>query len=141
MGPKQQFGRDSNDDPFCYLIINLIIIDNNDNNSSSRTIKGDSCKLGEGFLSHIFRCKLKRCQFQEKVFSQDRVGGTSTHRSYNCIAPPRTTYINDHTSNVTYLITCDKWKIQCVGEAFHMLNSRFNWYNSCSRYPKKYSFC
>lgn len=69
MGPKQQFGRDSNDDPFCYLIINLIIIDNNDNNSSSRTIKGDSCKLGEGFFISYFSLQIEEMSVSRKGFS------------------------------------------------------------------------
>ena len=43
-------------------------------------------------------------------------------------------------SDVIYLITCDKCKLQYVGETFHKLNNRFNWHNSCFRYPKKYSF-
>ena len=61
-------GRDPNDDPFRYLIINLIIIDNNDNNSSSRTIKGDSCKLGEGFLSHM-SLQIEEMSVSRKCFS------------------------------------------------------------------------
>lgn len=58
-------GRNSNYDPDRLL---SIIIDNNDTTSSSRTIEDDSCKLGNGSLSHMFCCKSKRCQFQEKFF-------------------------------------------------------------------------
>ena len=70
----------------------------------------DPSKLGDGSLPHMFRCKLKRCKFQEKCFPQDRVLSICTHRSYKCIVPPGTTYINDHKSNVIYLITCNECK-------------------------------
>ena len=48
----------SNRDPDRYRA-NFIIIDNNDKTSSSRTIEDDSCKLGDGSLSHMFCCKSK----------------------------------------------------------------------------------
>ena len=59
--------RDSNRNPDCYRT-NLIINDNNDNTRNSRTIKDDFCKLSDGSFSETFRCKSKRCPFQE-VFS------------------------------------------------------------------------
>ena len=77
----------------------------------------------------------------KKFFPQDRVVNISTHRSYNCIVPPGATYINDYMSNVIYLITCDKCKLQYVGGACHKLNNNFNCHNSCFRHPKKYCFC
>ena len=50
-------------------------------------------------------------------------------------------YVNDHSSNVVYLITCNKCKLQYVGETSKNLNKRFNWHNSCFRNPNAYSFC
>lgn len=58
------------------VVRQTIIFHDNDNTNSSRTIKDDSCKLGVDSLSHIFLCKWKRCQFQEKHFTQDRAVST-----------------------------------------------------------------
>ena len=57
------------------------------------------------------------------------------------ILPAGSTYVNDHSSKVVYLITCNKCKLQYVGETSQSLNKRFNWYNSCFRNPTTYSFC
>ena len=64
--------------------------------------------------------------FKKGLFSQDRVVNSCTHRSYSGIAPPVKTYINDHTSNVIYVITYHKCELQYIGEIFHELNNRFN---------------
>ena len=52
---------------------NSIITESNSNIGRSRMIEDDFCKLGDGSLSHMFRCKSKRCQFQEDFCPQDRV--------------------------------------------------------------------
>ena len=66
---------------------------------------------------------------------------TTTNRLYECIVPASSTYVNDHSSNVVYLITCSKCKPQYVRETSQILNERFNWHNSCFRNPTAYSFC
>ena len=40
-----------------------------------------------------------------------------------------------------YLITCNKCKLQYIGETSQNLNKRFNWHNSCFWNPSAYSFC
>ena len=50
-------------------------------------------------------------------------------------------YVSDRSSNVVYLTTCNKCKLQYVGKTFQNLNRRFNWHNSCFRNPTAYSFC
>ena len=42
---------------------------------------------------------------------------------------------------MVYLITCNKCKLQYVGEISQNLNKIFNWRNSCFRNPAAYSFC
>lgn len=96
-------GWDSNRDPGGYGA-KLIIINNNDNTSGARTTADDSGKLDEASLCHMFRCKSKRRQFEEKL-------AHPLIRSYNCIVSPGTTYINGHMHSVIYLITCDKCKL------------------------------
>ena len=97
--------------------------------------------LGDGSLSHIFRCGSKRCQFRNKFVPVNNILSTATNRLYKCIVPAGSTYVNDHSSNVVYLITCNKCKLQYVGETSQNLNKRFNWYNSCFANPTVYSFC
>ena len=66
---------------------------------------------------------------------------TTTNRLCKCIVPAGSTYVNDHSFNVVYPITCNKCKLQYVGETSQNLNKRFNWHNSCFRNPTAYSFC
>ena len=42
---------------------------------------------------------------------------------------------------MVYIITCNKCKLQYVGETSQNLNKRFNWHNTCFRNPTAYSFC
>ena len=44
-------------------------------------------------------------------------------------------------TNVVYLITCNKYKLQYVGETSQNLNKRFDQHNSCFRNATEYSFC
>ena len=133
-------GRDSNRDPVRYRA-NLIHFENNIRSNENINNEVATYGLGDGSLCKIFRCGAKRCQFQHKFSPQDRVLSTATKRVYNCIVPPGSTYINGHSSNVVYLITCDKCKLQYVGETCQNLNKRFNWHSSCFKNPSKYSFC
>ena len=116
-----------------------MIHDSNNNNSNNNV--DDLNNLGDGSLSHVFRCVLKRCQFENKFVPGNNILSTTTNRLYKCIVPADSTYANDHSSNVVYLITCNRCKLQHVGELSQNLNKRFNWYNSCFRNPTAYSFC
>ena len=129
-------GRDPNWDPDRYRA--NLIHDRNNNNSSN--IVDDDTNLGDGCSYYIFRCGSKRCQFQNKFVPVNNILSTTTNRLYKCIVPAGSTYVNDHSSNVVYLITCNKCKLQYVGETSQNLNKRFNWHNSCFRNPTAYSF-
>ena len=129
-------GSDSNRDPDRYQT-NSIHDSNNDNSNNNVDTFNN---LGEGSLSHIFRCGSKRCQFQTK-FVPVNILSTTSNRLYKCTVPAGSTYVNDHTSNVVYLITCNKCKLQYVGETSQNLNKRYNWHNSCFRNPTAYPFC
>ena len=52
--------------------------------------------------------------------------GTANNRLYKCVAPVDSTYVNDPSSNVIYLVTC-KRKLHYVGKTSQNLNKRFNW--------------
>ena len=128
---------DSNRDPDRYRA-NSIHDSNNDNSNNNVE---NLTNLGDGSLYHIFRCGSRRCQFQNKFIPINNVLSTTTNRLYKCIVPAGSAYVNDHSSNVVYLITCNKCKFQYVGETYQNLNKRFNWHNSCFRNTTAYSFC
>ena len=96
---------------------------------------------GEGNERHIFKCKSKRCMLKDNFRAKDKVVSVSTKRIYDCIVPDGTIYIDCHTSNVIYLITCNKCCLQYVGETAQKLNERFNCHRSGFKHPDKYGFC
>ena len=130
-------GRDSNRDPDRYRA-NSIHDSNNDNSNNN---VDDLTNLGDGSLSHTFRCGSRRCQFQNQFIPADNVLSITNNSLFKCIVPTGSTYVNDHSSNVVYLITCNKCKLQYVGETSENLNKRLNWHDSCFRNPTAYSFC
>ena len=129
--------RNSTRDPFHYRA--NLIYDSNNNNSYNNLYGFNN--LGDASLSHIFRCGSKHCQFQNKFVLVNNILSTTTNRLFKCIVPIGSTYVNDHLSNVVYLITCNKFKLQYVGESSQNLNKRFNWHNSCFRNPTACTFC
>ena len=66
---KVLLGRDLNRDPDRYWTNS--IHDSNNNNSNNNA--GSFNILGDGSLSHIFRCDSKRCQFQNKFVPVDNI--------------------------------------------------------------------
>ena len=119
--------RDSNRDPDRYQTNS--IHDSNNNNSNNNV--DDLDNLGDGSLYNFFTF----------FIPVNNILSTTTNRLYKCIVPAGSTYINDYSSNVAYLITCNKCKLQYVGETSQNLNKRFNWHNSCFRNPTAYFFC
>ena len=85
-------------------------IHNSNNDNSNNNVDGFN-NLGRGSLSHIFRCGSKHCQFENKFVPVNNILSTTTNRLYKCIVPAGSTYIIDHSSNVVYLITCNKCKL------------------------------
>ena len=63
-------------------------IHDSNNSNSNNNVDGFN-NLADGSISHIFRF---------------------------CIVPSGSTYVNDHSSNVICLITCNKCNLQYVGE-------------------------
>ena len=80
-------------------------------------------------------------RFVRKSISKDKVVSTVTKRFYDCIVPSGITYIDCHSSNVIYLITCNKCFLQYVGETAQQLNARFNGHRTGIKHPKKHGFC
>ena len=130
------FGRDLSQYPDRYWANS--IHDSNNNNSYDNL--DNLTNLGHGSL-YTLRCGSKYCQFQNKFIPANNILSTTTNRLYKFIVPAGSTYVNDHSSKKVYLITCNKCKLQYIGETSQDLNKRFNWHNSSFRNPTAYSFC
>ena len=96
---------------------------------------------GDGVSLCMYKCGSKRCKFQNKYTPKDKAASSVTHRIYDCKVPDGTMYINCHTSNVIYLITCSHCHLQNVGEMVQKLNERFAGHNLGINKPEKYGFC
>ena len=96
---------------------------------------------GDGSYIHIYKCKKKRCHLKNNFIARDKVLSTSTKRIFDCKVPNGTVYLDCHTANVVYLITCTRCWLQYVGETVQKINERLNWHKSGFRNPKKYGYC
>ena len=76
-------GRDSNWDPDRYRANS--IHDSNNNNSFNNV--DDFNSLGDGSLSHIFRCSSKRCLFQNKFVPNNNILSTTTNILFLLVQP------------------------------------------------------
>ena len=68
----------------------------------------------------------KTLPISKQIIPVNNTLSTTTNRLYKCIVRAGSTYVNDHSSNMVYLITCNKYKLQNVGETSQNLNKRFN---------------
>ena len=99
----------------CQVVINYIF-------TTPNNIKLLKTVCGNGSNSKIYKCKSKRCKFQSQFQHTDKILSTVTKRLHDCVSPPGTIYLNCHTSNVIYLITCNRCYSQYVGETPQKLN-------------------
>ena len=100
-------GRGSNRDPDHYRANSIY---DSSNNNSNNNVDGFN-NLGDGSLPHVFRCGSKRCQFCNKFVPASNILSTTTNRLCKYSVPAVSTYANDHSSCVVYLITCTKCKL------------------------------
>ncbi len=122
----------------CHVVLEDINIPNNVNLNSHPINVDVDCGHGSGVIK---RCGSKRCKFQNKFSPSNQVLSSVTNRKYDCIVPDGTTYLNCHSSNLVYLITCNNCSLEYVGETVQKLNERFAFHNTCILNPNKYGFC
>ena len=73
--------------------------------------------------------------------TKDHFVSSSTHRVYEATIPDDITSINCNCTNVIYLITCRKCRLQYVGETAQLLRERIRHHNSCINHPEKDNTC
>ena len=91
---------------------------------------------GNGLSKHIYSCNMKKCGLVNYFSPKDRAVSSCTKRIYDCITLPGTIYVNCHSPNVIYIITCDTCGLQYVGETVQKLNSRFTGHRAGIKNPK-----
>lgn len=96
--------------------------------------------VGEGKLSRIIKCKSKKWELKQ-FKDRDRVESSCTKRLYDCVTSPGTVYLNCHSTNLIYLLTCATYGLQYVGETVQTLSSRFSGHRSGIKDPNKYGKC
>ena len=69
--------------------------------------------------------------------ARDSCASSTTLRSYPCIVPPRTVYLDCHARNLVNLINCDRCALQYVGETVQTLAERFGKYRFELKSPEK----
>ena len=96
--------------------------------------------LGDGSTLNIAKCTHPLCKldFEPRDFACSSV----TNRIYKCIVPPGNTgVINCCATNVIYLLTCDKCRLQYVGETVLSVKGRFHVHKQGFDNPEKYGCC
>ena len=116
----------------CHIIINDIF--------KEKVKSVPQTDLGDGKKVNIFKCKSKRCGLKEFV-PRDKAISSCTKRTYDCITPPGTIYVDCHSANLIYLLTCMKCGLQYVGETVQQLNARFTMHRTGIKMPEKHGTC
>ena len=93
----------------CNVVLKDILIERNEANINFED-------LGDGVKVRIFKCKSKRCGLKEQFVARDKAISTCSKRIYDCVIQPGSTYIDCHTSNVIYMLTCSTCGLQYIGE-------------------------
>ena len=109
--------------------------------SNKPSLKDISNNCGNGSSIHVYKCKSKRCLLNKCFSAKDKAVSSASKRLFDCIVPAGSSYIDCHSANVIYLITCNNCHLQYVGETVQKLNERFGWHRSGFKYPDKYGFC
>ena len=90
--------------------------------------------------SHINGFK-NGCLNCPRMSIKDHFVSTSTHRIHHSIIPDDVGPVNCNSGNVIYLITCQRCKLQYVGETAQLLRERIAQHASCMRHPEKDHTC
>ena len=72
--------------------------------------------LGDGDKLKIFKCKSTRCGLKNQFIARDKTISTCSKRIYDCITLPGTIYVDCHSANLIYLLTCCTCGLQYVEE-------------------------
>ena len=110
--------------------------------SPSTSVESLEHICGNGLNTKIKKHKSNHgCKLCHHLSTKDHFVSTSTHRVYESVIPPDIDHLNCNSSNVIYLITCRKCRLQYVGETAQKLRERRNHHDSCFSHPEKDNNC
>ena len=97
------------------------------------------CGDGAGTKIHLHGSK--KCHLCYNLSTKDRFVSSSTHRIYDAVISNEETFLDCRSSNIIYLITCRKCKLQYVGETVQMLRERIGKHISSIKHPENENSC
>ena len=110
--------------------------------SLSTTIESLESFCGSGENTKVHKHNSKRdCGLCDRICTKNRFVSTSTHRIHEAIIPDNIPSVNCNCSNVIYLITCRKCRLQYVGETVQLLRERIAKHFSCMKHPENDNSC
>lgn len=99
----------------------------------------NSCR--NGYLKNIYKFISERCKLKANFVSRDLALSSTNNGLYDWIFLAGILYVDCHSSNAFYLITCNEFYMQYVGDTVHTLNEKFNSHRIGFKNPGKYGFC
>ena len=81
------------------------------------------------------------CKLCPNLSTKDHFVSSSTHRVYEATIPDIIKSLDCNCTNVIYLITCRKCRLQYVGETAQLLRERIRHHNSCINHPERDNTC
>jgi len=96
---------------------------------------------GNGADTKIHMHSSKSCHLCHNLSTKDSFVSSSTHRIYDAVIPNEVTCLNCKSSNIIYLLTCRKCKLQYVGETAQMLRERIGKHASSIKHPENENSC
>jgi hypothetical protein len=102
---------------------------------TSPTIDDLTNLCGDGKSKDVVKCINLRngCDIHNTFVPADKVVSTITKRIYDVVIAPGEKFINCHSANVVYLLTCNSCSLQYVGETVRNLGLRICEHRGCIR--------
>jgi len=111
-------------------------------NGPSTSIESLENMCGDGSNTKIIKHNSKHgCKLCFQLSTKDHFVSSSTHRIFGAVIPQDLHSLNCNSTNLVYLITCRKCKLQYVGETAQKLRERIGQHNSCINHPEKSNNC
>ena len=97
---------------------------------------------GDGLNTKIKKHNSKHgCTLCHRLVTKDHYISSSTHRVYESSIPTNVASLSCNSTNLVYLITCQKCKLQYTGETAQLLRERIRHHVSCFNHPEKDNTC
>ena len=110
--------------------------------SPSSSVESLENMCGDGKNTKISPHNSKNgCKLCPRLSTRDQFVSTSTHRIHRSVIPDNVASVSCNCANVIYLITCQRCKLQYVGETAQLLRERIGKHASCMKHPEKDNTC